>query len=551
MGRRCPRVGLVVLAAALAGEPAGSSVVFEFTLIDTPGASRCADASEPGALGSAIDGLRDAVLGSRCADARSCEQAARGLGQAFDAVCAGETSRALSQAARAVQQLERASLLPAPGSSLQLWTSKLLVAAAAEAGLARDDLDAGIARLCASARSQQGRGLARVDQSLDRADHALAMGPASTALQELGRALQGIESAAKGIASAGSRCWPRACRGAAIGSFHPGAAQNASIELVPVDRGAVALYRVTADATTGFGDTSGTVRLAHQGSSRALAKGELLTAVAPGAVLVDGDLSTQGCLDANGWVASSNVSERLRLDNEVYGRAQLSSSLRFAPGALGFPTLALLPVVPRATRLRVGDEASQTFGVEGTSGPERFRDACTATHRVTIVEELRVEAGSFEAARVDSSLHCGSGEGVDWTTWVASEVGFARFELQTSSASVRFELACFAAGGAPDACPVERLAKRQLRDGEVNPPREAYVYSESDQSLELERIKRSRTLPSPVAPAPGGGSGLVVRTVPDVDRAGLRFEMQGMIVVEGATATQVFVPTLPTDDAEP
>src|SRR5262245_14628617 len=59
----------------------------------------------------------------------------------------------------------------------------------------------------------------------------------------------------------------------------------------------------------------------------------------------------------------------------------------------------------------------------------RGHDACTASHRVSSVEELRVEAGSLEAARIDSSLRCGTAVQVDWISWVASEVGVARFEM--------------------------------------------------------------------------------------------------------------------------
>jgi hypothetical protein len=418
-----------------------------------PGSSLCPGDVDPGALGTAIDALRDTAPGA-CPGVASCEQAALGLGQAFDAICASQPSRAVSSAARAVQQLERAGAISQQGSYPGSPVSHLLIAAEATVAEAREDLDAGMARLCASARAQQGRGLDRIDEALDRADLALASGPASSALQELGRALQGIESAAKGIASSLSRCWPRACRGAAVGSFRHGAAQNASLELVPVDRGVVALYRVTSDSTSGFGDVSGTLRLAHQGTSRVRATGQLLMSIAPGAVLVDGDLSTQACVDANGWVAYSNVSERYRLDNETLGPGQLSSNLRLAPGAAGLPPLSLLPAVPQARALRVGDELSSPgFGREGTLGGVRGRDMCTASHRVTAIEELRVEAGSFEAARIDSSLRCGEGAQVDWITWVVSELGYARFEMRSAHSFVTLELVCVETPETPGACP--------------------------------------------------------------------------------------------------
>ena len=234
-----------------------------------------------------------------------------------------------------------------------------------------------------------------------------------------------------------------------------GSTQNAALELVPVDRGAVALYRVTAHVSEALGDASGTLRLAYQMGSRAHATGELLMSSAPGPVLVEGDLSTQACMDANGWVAYSSLSEQLRLENGTRSGLQLASNIRLVPGDAAVPPVWLLPLaVPQASILRVGDELSSAgFGMDTTIGRTRGHDACTASHRVTAVEELRVEAGSLEAARIDSSLRCGTAVQVDWISWVASEVGVARFELSKPGGFVTLELACFETAETPGRCP--------------------------------------------------------------------------------------------------
>src|SRR5262245_59844475 len=103
MGRPILRAALAALLLAIPGAQAGA-VTWTFTPVVVPGTSRCPADVLPGELGSVIDLLGDTALDTTaCSDPRACEQAARGLGQAFGAVCAGQGSRALSSAARAVR----------------------------------------------------------------------------------------------------------------------------------------------------------------------------------------------------------------------------------------------------------------------------------------------------------------------------------------------------------------------------------------------------------------------------------------------------------------
>ena len=469
--RRSLRAALVALLLS-ASSPQAGAVTLTFDIIGgvvgtTRPPSPCSGGVQPGALGLAIDALRDrAQLGARrCVEGVRCQaareqalrdQATEGLGEAVDAVCAGQASRALSSAAQAVQQLERAGLVSLPNAPLHGFAEQIVDAAATAVEAARDELDADVARLCASVRSQQGRSLDQVDQRLARADLTRTNGSASAALRELWRALQGVESVKKSIASAAARCWSQACWGR-DGAFRAGAAGNPSLELVPADRGSVAVYRFASGGTARFGNASGTLRLVRRGVSGARATGELLTSVAPGPVFVDGDLSTQACLDSYGWLAHAKVAERFQIQNALRGRMSLTSNLLLVPGVRGLPATLLLPVVPQAARLRVGDESSQFSGFEGTIGSMRVEDSCFASHRVTAIEELRVEAGSFETARVDSSLRCAVGASADWTTWVASEIGFARFEMRTAQSVVSLELGCFGTAETPGACPADQF----------------------------------------------------------------------------------------------
>ena len=444
---RGTRAALAALALAVAAAEAGAGSR-EFP--QEPGLRACPASSGrrgPDALGAAIDALRDAAWTAGCAAARACAPALASLDQAFDASCAGDASRALAQSARAAQRLERAGLAAPPGPlSDSLWD--LVDASEEGAAGAHGDLDAALARVCNGSRTQASQGQARIETALERARAAVEAGSAASALREFAIALGLIDAAAQRAEEAAARCWPRRCRGADPAVFRPGAAGNASLEIAPVDRATALWYRIAGDEIPGLGDLIGTLTLGHQGLSQARLNGVIYSSLLPSHFVWQGSFSAETCVDANGWARYAAVSERVELRSPSGGSREMSSSRALSPAAPGLPPAVLVPAVPQARVLRVGDEIElPRFALGGSVGGERVREECASSHRVVAIEEVEVQAGlerprAFETARIESSLRCGDDAPVDWTTWLASGVGLVRLEVHDGASTLRYQLAC-------------------------------------------------------------------------------------------------------------
>jgi hypothetical protein len=300
--------------------------------------------------------------------------------------------------------------------------------------------------LCWSARQNARRMLERAESGFDQARLDGARGAWSNALSRLGRAAGEFRSVVSNAATAAARCRPRACRASDAFHFERGRAGNPELRLVPPDRGTLAVYRVSGSDAPSF-STTGSLRLAFDGLTRARVTSRLTSA---GRTLdFQGTFSTSACLDGNGWYRLASITESLRASNGARG----GGSLRLTPAGVAVPPPGLVPVVPQAVAMRVGDrivESDVRIAASAARGAPPFR--CSGEHRVVAIEELRVAAGTFSAARVESYMACPGGPALDWISWLASGIGFARVELRDADTYAEFELTCFETPETPGAC---------------------------------------------------------------------------------------------------
>jgi hypothetical protein len=443
--------GALLAAAALlgAGRAEASVSICVIVIGAEPPPLLCPDGSPLGPLAQELDDLREALSPrpgpcessappTACSESRTCAQAVSRLEAAFGAACEGEAARGLSQAAQAVAQLERGRAI---SSLAQLGAVESLVEAAEElVADRREDVDDALGRLCTSARSRVAQSLRRAEQAVSQAQAYADRDALGSALRSLASAASGFDSAEKTAASNASRCRPRACRSNQTFALEPGLASNESLELVPPDRGLVAAYRISGDDVASGGAVGGRLRLAWSSLTQARVQAEISAPL--GSVGWTGSFSTSACLDPQGWYRLAKVSESLRFAPPARGSA--GGGVSFAPGAVSVAPVGLVPVVPRAVAVRVGDRVEEpSLQVGGRVAGGTVRDACQESHRVVAIEDVQVPAGTFEAARVESSFHCASGLHLDSVAWLASGVGFARAELRDEDTSTLFELECF------------------------------------------------------------------------------------------------------------
>lgn len=410
-------------------------------------AETCTGGVPSGPLADAIESLRDqASSPSACSVARSCQSAVRTLDSALLGLCQ-QRSRALSQLGAAVQGLERAGLLAGSGA-LRSAVESAVDEASELVGDEREDVLESVSELCSGVRLTLRRGFAKAESSFALAQAQLGSGSWSLALRSLAAAVSGYESGEKRIASSALRCRPRACPLTGpiqYTVFTPGAPGNDALPLVLPDNGTVARYELTGDALDGIGGFDGTLALRFDALLRARITGGLDFPDLGGSLALTGTFSTTPCLDGHGWVHYASVSELLTL--RAQRSAQLRGSARATPPAVSLPPTVFLPAVPAALVLRVGDEVSEPsvlldLSIDGSRGSAD----CAASHRVVDVEEVSVPAGTFEAARVESSWHCISPDGpLDGSAvaWIASEVGLVEYHFTSAQTGLwDYELAC-------------------------------------------------------------------------------------------------------------
>jgi hypothetical protein len=444
MRRRSLGAALAASTIALTGaEPAAAS---SGTVVTFP---PCLVVQPMPAFEAALAQLHAAAFASTaCRANASCARATSEIQAAFESACEDDANDlpALARTARSVKTLAGARL-PAETNELLLGALESLVAASGDlVAEAADAAEEAIAGLCTSARQGVARTLERAERGVDQAALDAGRGAWASALSRLSRAADEFLSVAGSAATAALRCHPRACRANAAFHFEAGASGNSALALVPPDRGTLAVYRVSASEEPSS-SASGTLRLAYDGLSRA----KIASRLASGGQTVDlaGTFSSSACLDGNGWYRLSSISETLRASNGARG----GGSLHLTPPGVAVPPLGLVPVVPQAASMRVGDRIAESDFAVAVAGNRRAPPLlCSGEHRVVAVEDLEVEAGTFPAARVESFVACPGGPEVDWTSWLASGVGFVRVELRDADSYVEYELACVETPETAGAC---------------------------------------------------------------------------------------------------
>jgi len=380
-----------------------------------------------------------------CGSDRKCQGVYRKAFTALEAaegdLGQGDVESGLSGAAKGLSGLEKSG--HAVGE-LSLRISALVDAADVAMSSRRDATQQVIDGLCSSARCAATEKLAKPDDQLRIAREARAAGQWSLALRSYGAALRGYASVEEGADKLRAECNPPACSSNEFVHFTPGSGTQV-LELAAPDVGTSTCYGVSSDF-----DVEGRLCVLHTDRGTSY-WGTLESSNID--VTLSGTASVDACIDSANWVRAKSIQLSLMLAADGMGRRKMSASVSATPPTVSFFG-GLLPTSPSALQLRAGDRMEERDVILESSGLTQVCDS--VVHRVVAIENVRVMAGTFRAARIQTSASCRvvmDGDEIDLsieaTTWVASEVGQVLVQADIDGNYVRYELESM---GIPEGC---------------------------------------------------------------------------------------------------
>jgi hypothetical protein len=342
----------------------------------------------------------------------------------------GRPDRAMRAVARVLQSLERLGLLdtpegcadPCPQEVFARAMSRLVAAADAHARELGTSYGMILERVCTDYRARPQSIASMAIEQLDAAQAEAATNAIASAAS-YAAAITQLDAAIRAAASAREKCLPRRCPAFETDGFSAG--EGESIILLPPAKGSTACYRRVEGFIGPQHETRSCLTHRSPTSSSIVAR----TIGFDGSADLVGSWRMRSCIDSRGWLRTSSHAIHLVVRNG--SPRLLTGSIAYSPPGDSFlVNWASRFVHPGLwlTEATVGDrlEATDDRSIRRSSGAV-VQGACShepvsVRHEVVGIEDVSVAAGTFRAARIESSIECSS-HSTTTTTWIASGVG--------------------------------------------------------------------------------------------------------------------------------